>query len=45
MRGRRIGLEVGQTRAGGGGGLAVEIACCSGHDGYEVILGLINLLL
>ncbi len=45
MRGRRIGLEVGETRAGDGGGLAVKVSCCSGHDGYEVILGLMTFLL
>lgn len=37
VRGRRIGLEVGQTRAGGGGGFAVKVACCSGHGSYEVL--------
>lgn len=35
VRGRRIGLKVGETRAGCGGGFAVEVACRSGHGGYE----------
>lgn len=42
MRGRRIGLEVGETRAGGGRGFAVEVACCSGHGGYDALLRLMT---
>lgn len=30
---RGVGLEVGETRAGGGGGFAVEVACWGGHGG------------
>ncbi len=35
-RGRRIGLEVGESRARGGG-FAVEVACRVSHGGYEAL--------
>ena len=37
VRGRGIGLEVGETGPGGGGGFAVKIAGCGGHDAYEAL--------
>ena len=35
-RGRRIGLEVGESRARGGG-FAVEVTCRVSHGGYETL--------
>ncbi len=39
-RGRRIGLEVGESRTWGGG-FAVEVACRISHGGYEALPRLI----
>ena len=45
VRRRRIGLEVRETRAGGGRGFAIEVARCSCHGGYEVLSILMTLML
>ena len=37
VRGRRIRLEVRETRAACGRGFAIEVARCSRHGDYEVL--------
>lgn len=36
-RGRGVGLEVGETGPGGGGGFPVKVAGCGGHVGYKAL--------